>query len=72
MRIFRQDRVINAIKGFIREQMNEMYIISPVKDYEKIYQQSTERTPIVVILSPGADPEGDVRNLIDALDARNP
>jgi len=72
VRVFRQDRVINAIKGFIREQMNEMYIISPTKDYEKIYNQSTEKTPIVVILSPGADPEGDVRNLIDTLDARNP
>jgi dynein heavy chain len=72
IRIFRTDRIINAIKLFIMAQMNDYYIKSPPKDYDKIYKQSTEKTPIVLILSPGADPEGDVRTLIDNLEVMNP
>lgn len=72
IRIFRTDRVINAIKLFIIDYMHEAYVKSPPKDYEKIYKQSTERTPIVLILSPGADPEGDVRQLIETQEQLNP
>lgn len=36
------------------------YVQPPVLDYANIYKQSTESTPIVFILSPGADPAFDV------------
>jgi len=52
--------------------MNEQYVKSPPRDYDKIYKQSTEKTPIVLILSPGADPQRDVEQLIENLDAMNP
>ena len=32
-------------------------------DYEKVFNQSSEKSPIVFILSPGADPEKDVVQL---------
>jgi dynein heavy chain len=62
IRIFRPDRAINAIKRFIIAKMNgnEFYVKSPPIVYKKIYQQSTEKTPIVFILSPGADPQSEV------------
>ena len=60
VRVFRPDRVVNAIKNFIIEKMHEYYIKSPPIRYDKIYEQSTEKTPIVFILSPGADPLSDV------------
>ena len=60
VRIFRPDRVINAIKNFIIEKMNDYYVKSPPINFQKIYEQSTEKTPIVFILSPGADPFNDV------------
>jgi len=59
-RIFRNDRCVNAIKSFIIEKMSDIYVKSPPIDYEKIYKSSTEKTPIVFILSPGADPQGEV------------
>ena len=31
----------------------------------KIYKSSTEKTPIVFILSPGADPQGEVQRLLE-------
>lgn len=72
IRVFRTDRVVNAVKGFIMHQMNDSYIKSPPRNYDNIYKQSTEKTPIVLILSPGADPEGDVRQLIENLEEKNP
>lgn len=35
--------------------------------YDKIYKMSTEKTPIVFTLSPGADPQGEVQRLADDL-----
>lgn len=64
-RIFRPDRVWNAIKNFIMDRMNEFYVKSPPLVYEKIYAQSTEKTPIVFILSPGADPQGEIQRLVE-------
>ena len=64
-RVFRPDRVINAIKRFIITRMNDFYVKSPTLSYAKIYKQSTERTPIVFILSPGADPQSELQRLIE-------
>jgi len=67
IRIFRPDRAVNAIKRFIISRMsgNEYYVKTPPIVYKKILQQSTEKTPIVFILSPGADPQAEVQRLIE-------
>ena len=58
--------MINSIKRFIIWRMNnEFYVKSPPIIYKKVFQQSTEKTPIVFILSPGADPQSDVQRLIE-------
>jgi dynein heavy chain, axonemal len=67
VRIFRPDRVVNAIKSFIIDRMNDYYVKSPPINYMKIFEQSTEKTPIVFILSPGADPFSDVQKLVDVV-----
>jgi dynein heavy chain len=66
VRIFRPDRVVNAIKNFIIDKMGDFYIKSPPLNYNKIYAQSTSKTPIVFILSPGADPQSDVQKLVES------
>jgi len=60
MRVIRPDRSVNAVKNFIIDKMNDYYVKSPPIDFEKIYKSSTALTPIVFILSPGADPFSDV------------
>lgn len=65
-RVFRTDRCINAIKSFIMDKMSDIYVKSPPIDYEKIYKQSTEKTPIIFILSPGADPQNEVQRLVES------
>jgi len=70
-RILRNDRCINSIKQYIMEKMGEYYVKSPLIMYEKIYAQSTEKTPIVFILSPGADPQGELEILGEELGYRD-
>jgi len=53
------------------EKMGEYYVKSPLIMYEKIYAQSTEKTPIVFILSPGADPQGELEILGEELGYRD-
>lgn len=43
--------------------MGEKYVMPPVLNYKVIHRQSSSMTPIVFILSPGADPAFDVFNL---------
>ncbi|KAL8448543.1 hypothetical protein Emed_003723 [Eimeria media] len=67
MRVFRVDRVHNAIKQFIQGRLNEHYVQSPTLQYSKIYAQSSELSPILLILSPGANPHAAVSALADAV-----
>ncbi|TYZ50849.1 hypothetical protein PybrP1_008863 [[Pythium] brassicae (nom. inval.)] len=62
-RCFRQDRVYNAMKLFVVSVMSEKYVQPPVLDYARIYNQSAATSPIVCILSPGADPQSDIQTL---------
>ena len=62
--MFRPDRVINGVKRYIIETYgNSNYVQPPTINYEKVYNQSNEKSPIVFILSPGADPLQDVAKL---------
>jgi dynein heavy chain len=67
LRIFRPDRVINGIKQFIikANNKNDKYVQPPTINFNKIFLQSSEKSPIVFILSPGADPLQDVQRLAD-------
>jgi dynein heavy chain, axonemal len=67
MRIFRPDRVYNAIKQFIIAKMGDEHYVSPLTpSTDKIFEQSSATTPIVYILSPGADPHEDIEKLCEA------
>jgi len=62
-RCIRPDRMITATKGFIAATLSDYYVQPPSLVYDKIYEKSNERMPIVFILSPGADPQSDVAKL---------
>jgi dynein heavy chain len=66
-RCFRQDRVYNAMKLFVVSIMGEKFVQPPVLDYARIYNQSSATSPIVCILSPGADPQSDIQTLGEEL-----
>ena len=63
IRVFRKDRIFNSIKNFIRVTMGEFFINAPAINMDKIFAQSSEKIPILFILSPGVDPNGYVTQL---------
>jgi dynein heavy chain len=48
---------------YIKDKLGEYYIKPPDISYQKIFNQSNEKNPIVFILSPGADPLFDIQQL---------
>jgi dynein heavy chain len=71
-RCFRPDRVYNGVKLFVMSEMGGKYVQPPVLDYARIYQQSNNTTPLVFVLSPGADPQSDIQALGDELGFSHP
>ena len=63
LRCLRMDRVTVAITRYVIAKMGEKYVQPPTLDYSAIYRQSTQMTPIIFVLSPGADPAFDVFKL---------
>jgi dynein heavy chain len=67
-RCFRPDRVYNAVKFFVLGEMGEKYVQPPVTDFARIFSQSSATSPMIFILSPGADPQSDIQLLGEQLD----
>ena len=65
LRCFRVDRVYRAITNFVTGRMGEQFVTPPVVNLDNILEQSTPLSPIVFILSPGADPAGELGKLAE-------
>uniref|UniRef100_A0A8C5PPT1 Dynein heavy chain n=1 Tax=Leptobrachium leishanense TaxID=445787 RepID=A0A8C5PPT1_9ANUR len=56
IRCIRPDKVIPAAQQFVIEKLGPSYIDPPTFDMKCSYMDSTPSTPLIFILSPGADP----------------
>lgn len=56
-----------AVTRFVIDQLGEKYVQPPLLDYANIFKQSTSMTPVVFVLSPGADPAYDLFRLGEEL-----
>jgi len=62
LRCFRSDRVYISVKNYVIKAMNsDYYVQPPVLKYDRIFAQSTPTSPVVFILSPGADPQSSLQ-----------
>jgi dynein heavy chain, axonemal len=52
---------------FVLQVLGERYVLPPLLDYTNIHRQSTCLTPVVFVLSPGADPAYDLFRLGEEL-----
>lgn len=66
VKLLRPDRLTMAITNFITEVMTEKFVTPPVLRYKTVYGNSSAMSPVVFILSPGADPAYSVSELADA------
>ncbi|XP_030856161.1 dynein heavy chain 3, axonemal-like [Strongylocentrotus purpuratus] len=56
LRIIRPDKMVPAVQNFIIKAMGQAYIEPPTFDLAKSYVDSSYFTPLIFVLSPGADP----------------
>ena len=67
LRCFRIDRIYRAVVLYVSKIMSELYVQPPIITIDSVFEQSTPTTPVVFILSPGADPAGDLFKLAERL-----
>lgn len=56
LKALRSDKIILAVQNYICEHLDEQFITPPVFEIGKSYKESSLTTPLVFILSKGADP----------------
>ncbi len=68
MRALRPDKVIPMLQKIVAEckQLGDFYLKAPQTDMESLYNDSKNNAPIIIVISPGADPMTE----IDALGAK--
>lgn len=62
IKVIREEKLIQAIKKYIGAKIGNKYIESPPFDLDGAFVDSSNGTPIIFVLSPGADP---IANLIE-------
>lgn len=65
LRIFRSDKVIQVIQKLVKKEkeLGPSFIVPPPFDMAKSYADSLNSIPIIIVLSPGADPMGELLKL---------
>jgi dynein heavy chain len=56
LKVLRDEKLIYGIKEFVKKELGHKYIESPPFDLPGAYNDSQNTTPIIFVLSPGADP----------------
>jgi len=56
MKTFRPDKVTAGVKAFVAKELGPFFVRAPPFNLNNVYNSSTCKTPIVFVLSSGADP----------------
>uniref|UniRef100_A0A0G4EZA7 AAA+ ATPase domain-containing protein n=1 Tax=Chromera velia CCMP2878 TaxID=1169474 RepID=A0A0G4EZA7_9ALVE len=61
LRTIRMDRLVEGIIQFVIDTVGERFVDPPSFDLAKSYKDSTNLTPLILILSSGSDPVSDIQ-----------
>eukprot|EP00698_Gefionella_okellyi_P019150 TRINITY_DN5834_c0_g2_i1.p1 TRINITY_DN5834_c0_g2~~TRINITY_DN5834_c0_g2_i1.p1 ORF type:complete len:4046 (-),score=1123.04 TRINITY_DN5834_c0_g2_i1:354-12491(-) len=67
LRVMRRDRLFVGTQQFISKMMGEKFAFPPPVDIAQTYRDATPKTPIILLLSPGADPTEGILAFAQAL-----
>jgi dynein heavy chain len=56
LKIFKPEKLMFAFQKYVHEQLGQLYAESPVATMDALFESSDNRTPIIFVLSQGADP----------------
>lgn len=56
VKILREEKLIFAIKKFVKDELGQKFIESPLFNLKEVFEDSRPSVPVIFILSPGADP----------------
>jgi dynein heavy chain len=71
IRVIRPDKFTHSIQKIISDEIGRQYIEPPPFNLEQTYKDSDCNTPLIFILSPGADPRLEITNLADKTGFKN-
>lgn len=58
VRVFREEKLVFAFRDFVRDKLGAQFVESAPLDLETVFKDTSAPTPIIFILSSGADPTG--------------
>lgn len=67
LRCLRPDKCINGVQDFISAELGPEFIEPPPFDLSACYREASPTTPLIFVLSPGADPMQDLLKLAEEL-----
>jgi dynein heavy chain len=65
IRSCRSDRMMSCLRNFIIHKLGQVFVEPPVLDMKSVFEDSTERTPLIFVLSPGVDPTNSLLQLAE-------
>lgn len=65
IKALRADRVTAAIQDFIVEKIGRPFIDPPTFNLSACYNDSSNITPLIFVLSPGSDPIADFKKFAE-------
>lgn len=71
LRVIRPDKFTQSIQKLISDEIGKEYIEPPPFDLEQAFKDSDCNTPLIFILSPGADPRLEITNLAEKTGFKN-
>ena len=66
LKVIREEKLVQGIKIFVGKELGNLFIESPPFDLEGAANDSTNITPVIFVLSAGADPIADLIALAKA------
>ncbi|XP_024516360.1 LOW QUALITY PROTEIN: dynein heavy chain 6, axonemal, partial [Selaginella moellendorffii] len=70
MKTLREEKVVYAVENYIRLKLGPSFIGSSPLQLEEVFKDSTNTTPVIFILSTGADPTGMLQRFAEKVDKK--
>lgn len=64
LKIFRQEKIMFAVSDYVLSQMGQFFLEPPQVTMEKLHGDSDVATPIIFVLSQGADPTSQIMGFV--------